>query len=283
MITVGGTGSTHVYATATHAGRLGARAVAVRWPQVMNPTAHRVAALARARCARVVDLPLALALPIAARLRLAAALGRRVMGGRAQWVPFGGTSALGVLGHVNAALELADDITAARLPRPDAIVLPIGSAGTTAGLLLGLTLAGLEIPVVAARCGPRIGITHGRVLAVMRASVRLVRELAGVDLALPRREQLRIDHTVYGGAYGREHPAAGRLADLLKGRTGLALDPTYAAKALLAAARHAERAGGSRVLLWVTFDGREFATPRTAAAASGHATLVPDTISRFAP
>ncbi len=258
VITVGGTGSTHVYATATHARRVGARAVAVRWPQVMHPLAHRVAATARERCARTVDLPLPLALPIAIRLRLAAASGRRVMGGRAHWVPFGGTSALGVLGHVNGALEFADDLAAGRVPRPDAIVLPIGSAGTTAGLRLGLALAGLEIPVIAARCGPRIGITHRRLETVTRAAMRLIEARSSVRIPWPDPGLVEIDHSVYGGAYGRPHPEGARLATSLYARTGVLLDATYTAKALLAAARHAERCGGGRVLLWVTFDAREF-------------------------
>lgn len=258
VVTVGGTGSTHVYATATHARRLGARAVAVRWPQAMHPLANRVAALARERCVRTVDLPLPLALAIALRLRLAAATGRRVMGRRAHWVPFGGTSALGVLGHVNGALELADDVAAGCVPRPDAIVLPIGSAGTTAGLRLGLALAGLEIPVIAARCGPRIGVTHRRVETVTRAALQLIEARSGVRLPRPDPALVEIDHTVYGGAYGRPHPEAEQLAASLFARTGVLLDATYTAKALLAAARHAERHGGGRVLLWVTFDAREF-------------------------
>ena len=42
VLTLGGEGSTHVLATATHAARLGARTLAVRWPHDMSPMAHRV-------------------------------------------------------------------------------------------------------------------------------------------------------------------------------------------------------------------------------------------------
>ena len=43
VLTAGGDGSTHVYATAVHAARLGARAVAVRWRHDMHPEARGVA------------------------------------------------------------------------------------------------------------------------------------------------------------------------------------------------------------------------------------------------
>src|SRR5256885_1804915 len=54
------------------------------------------------------------------------------------FVPLGGSTPLGTLGHVNAALELAEQVAAGALPEPAAVVVPLGSGGTAAGLLLGL-------------------------------------------------------------------------------------------------------------------------------------------------
>lgn len=248
---VGGVGSTHVYATATHAARLGASTVAVRWPHETTSLSRAIGSLAAERCRNVYDLPLPLAVPTAAALRLRAALSRGL-----HWVPFGGSSPTGVLGHLGAALELADRVERGELERPAAIVVPVGSSGTAAGLLLGLSIAGLHTTVIGARCGPRAGITHGRVMRLAARTAALVRRLTRGDVPLPRPTRFVIEHHAYGGAYGRPHPDAATLAAELHERTGVVADATYVAKALLAAATHR---APRPVMLWSTFDAREVA------------------------
>src|SRR3990172_6728721 len=56
----------------------------------------------------------------------------------------GASTPLGALGYVNAALELAQQIKEGQLPEPPHILLPLGSGGTAAGLMLGLRVAGLR-------------------------------------------------------------------------------------------------------------------------------------------
>lgn len=250
VLTVGGFGSTHVLATATHAARLGAQTFAVRWPHEMNAVSHAVRKLAADRCTRVYDRPIALAVPLAAWLR--ATRFRRT---GARFVPFGASSPLGVLGHVNAALELAARVRAGEAPEPAAIVLPVGSACTIAGVLLGTGLADWRVDLVGARCGPRPGVTRSRILRLAEQTRRLVQRLTGTRLPDPDGSRLMLDHSVYGGGYGRAHPDAQRLAHDFHERTGVWMDPTYGAKALLAATRHSTRR--DPMLIWATFDGRE--------------------------
>src|SRR5689334_5340750 len=88
VVTVGGEGSTHVLATAVHAARLGARTVALRWPQESNPVADVVAREAARRCARVVRAPHAV-LGVAASAALAPFARRRR---RTVFVPLGGST-----------------------------------------------------------------------------------------------------------------------------------------------------------------------------------------------
>ncbi|CAA9305715.1 MAG: hypothetical protein AVDCRST_MAG11-1143, partial [uncultured Gemmatimonadaceae bacterium] len=130
VLTLGGHGSTHVLATATHARRLGADTVAVRWPHEMHATAHRVLAETGARGVRARGAWTA----VDAVLRVQWL--RRAPGVR--YVPLGGSSPLGVLGHVNAGLELAEQVRAGLLPEPERLVVPLGIGGTAAGLALGL-------------------------------------------------------------------------------------------------------------------------------------------------
>jgi D-cysteine desulfhydrase len=247
LLTVGGEGSTHVMVTAAVARRLGIRMRAVRWRHEMNPEASLTAGRVRALGA---DL-LTSADPIRGMLR-AWILTRRT---GVRYIPLGGTTAVGMLGHVNAGLELAEQIRNGELPEPELIVLPLGTGGTTAGLMLGLHLAGIQSKIVAVRVGPWIGSSRWRVRWRMGQVARALRRLTGDAITLPPRNRLTIEHGWSGGAYGRAEPRARKPAEWLKDATGIRLDGTYGAKAFGAAYERAERATGP-VLFWVTFDGR---------------------------
>ncbi|MBX6333186.1 MAG: pyridoxal-phosphate dependent enzyme [Gemmatimonadaceae bacterium] len=255
VLTIGGEGSTHVLATAVFGRALGARVTAIRWRHEMNPAAHAVAARAAAVCDRVyttASAPAALALALLTRVRHAP-----------RWVPAGGSSALGVLGHANAALELADQIARGELPQPSRVVVPLGSGGTAAGLALGFAIAGLDIVVVGARVAPRLVANRGHVLALARAGRRLIAALeraahgTRARPVIPRVDPRRVQvaHDAYGGAYGRPAPAAREAAARIERAAGLRLDDTYSAKAL-AVALALDLAGEGDTLFWLTFDPR---------------------------
>ncbi|HEU4641199.1 MAG TPA: pyridoxal-phosphate dependent enzyme [Gemmatimonadaceae bacterium] len=244
LLTVGGEGSTHVLTTAALARALGARTTAVRWRHEMNPVARAVARRAREEGARVL-----VTTPGAVSGMLAALLLRTWRGAR--WIPLGGTTPLGMLGHVNAALELAEQVERGELPAPEHVVVPLGSGGTAAGLALGFAIAGLDATVVAARVAPRVATGRRRVLSLARSCASLIARLAGEPPTPVRADRVRVVHDVYGGAYGRALAAGRDAAAALRHATGIALDDTYAAKALAAAVRLE-----GRVLFWVTFDGR---------------------------
>ncbi len=244
VVTVGSVASTHAFATAVHARELGGRPVLGLWTQVMNPTAEiiarRIAGLGTRR--RVFSLP-PMAVVWAAIQRWNGAV----------WIPPGGTSPLGMLGHVNGALELATQISNGALPEPARIVVPLGTGGTAAGLALGCRIAGLRSTVVAVRVAPRIVARHGRVVRLANATGRLLRQFSDRPIPLVSANDVRVIQEFYGGAYGREIEA-GRVADrrFAEG-AGFVLDATYSAKAC--AAVLANREPGV-TLLWLTFDGR---------------------------
>ena len=76
-------------------------------------------------------------------------MARHAAGGRPPYLqPAGGSSAVGALGYVEAAYEIADQVEAGELPAPSHVVTTVGSGGTAAGLALGLALAGIEATVV---------------------------------------------------------------------------------------------------------------------------------------
>lgn len=244
VLTVGGTGSTHALATAVYSRALGARCTVLRWRQEMNAAARRVGRRIDATATRRID-----ARTVAGAYARAALLRLRP---RVRWIPAGGSTPAGILGHVNAALELAEQIEAGLLPAPTHVVVPLGSGGTAAGLALGFAAARADITVVGARVVPRLVANAGRVLRLARRTARFI-ERHGGERVTVRPERLDVRHDVYGGAYGRETGEGRDAAAALGGAAGIVLDATYGAKALAAALRLPAEA---RPLFWITFDGR---------------------------
>jgi 1-aminocyclopropane-1-carboxylate deaminase/D-cysteine desulfhydrase-like pyridoxal-dependent ACC family enzyme len=247
LLTGGGEGSTHVLATAVHGSRLGARVHAVRWRHEMHPLSEDVARRSVRECA-VIETS---ATPLGGILRTFL----RRMTLRALWIPFGGTSPRGILGHVNAALELADQVEAGQLPMPTRVVVPLGTGGTAAGLALGFAAAGMRTQVVGARVVPRIATGRARVLLRARSTARWVRRTTGVILPRVTPRTVRVVHDAYAGAYGRVSPLGMEAAAAMQRVSGLCLDATYSAKAFAIALRVARVEEGPTVF-WSTFDAR---------------------------
>jgi D-cysteine desulfhydrase len=251
LLTVGATGSTHALAVAQHGARLGARTEVVTWPQ----ESHEISRATAARMEEVADVTRARSVAEAyVRVML-----RRLRGGRGggvRWVPAGGSTPLGALGQVSAALEMAEQLARERRPAPHTLVVPLGTGGTAAGILVGLAVAGLPTRVVGVRVVPRIVANRARVLRLAWRTHALLARLA--DTALPPLDAARfeVDAGAYGGAYGRETPEARAAIEELRMVGGPVLESTYSAKAFSVALARARRSPHERVLFWLTFDGR---------------------------
>ena len=249
LLTVGSSGSTHALAVALFGARLGARTRVFTWPQeehaVSRSTAERLRTVAQVTASRT---------PVTAMLR--ASLVRLGGGRRIRWIPAGGSSALGALGHANAAIELADQLARASLPAPDTLVVPLGSGGTAAGLMIGLALAGLPTRVLGVRVVPRVVANRRRVMRLARAAAARFSDLAGVPAPEIRDDRLVVEQAQYGGAYARETDASRAALALVRASGGPSLEGPYSAKALAAALTHARSSSHERVLFWLTFDGR---------------------------
>ena len=244
LLTIGGEGSTHVLATAAMGERLGARTVAIRWRHDMNPAALRTASCAADLCARLRTTRGPVSAFFASLLARSA--------GDVRWIPPGGTNALGMLGHVNAGLELAEQVARGELPAPSRVVVPFGTGGTAAGLALGFAIAGLPTRVVAARVVPRMVANRRRLLALARSCAKLIARLDSRPVPTLHPSRMQIVNDVYGGAYGRPLPAASSAAADLLDTSGIRLDDSYSAKAFVAALRLPR---DEPVLFWLTFAG----------------------------
>lgn len=239
FVTVGGAGSTHCLATAVHARALGYRAVLAQFPQPETAAAVSLAQACTAQAALVfrarsrVGFPLALARAWVAAGRL----------GPRRWIPGGGAHPHAVVGHYLAGLELAGQSP----EPPDAIVAPLGSTGTVAGLCLAMAYLRWPTTVVGVRVAPILFANPWRAVRLAQAARRLLVPL-GVPLPVPH-APLMVDQL--GRGYGHPTPA-GERARVLAADHGLTLDPTYGAKAF-AAIPQLVACGFRRIVFWHTF------------------------------
>ena len=250
LVTVGSEGSTHVLSVATYGRRVGASIAVGRWRQVMNPTATRISELT----ASVAD-EAPMFRTIAGAYAWAWRRRRRTRGAR--WIAAGGATPLGVLGHVNAGLELVDQIHAGDLPAPARIVVPFGTGATSSGLALAFAIAGLQTTVVGVRVVSLVVGRRARAQRLASDTARLIEGLVQRRVARPGRDAMYVAHGAFGGAYGRETERARVAADHLRDVTGIELDATYSAKAFQVAMDLAKH---GPTLFWLTFDSRALNT-----------------------
>ena len=238
FLTIGATGSTHCLATAIHAAALSCRTVLAQFPQPATPTSRAVARASASVAARVFLAPTAVLLPFALALAWIAARGM----GRTHWISGGGAHPRAVVGQLLGGLELASQVTP-----PDAIVTPLGSGGTAAGLALAVAALRWPSRLVAVRVASRIVANRRRVVALAHGARQLL-AAAGIDLP-DVSDPMIIDGL--GAGYG--HPTvAGERARARAAAAGVELDPTYTAKAF-AALDELRARGFRRVVFWHTF------------------------------
>lgn len=148
-------------------------------------------------------------------------------------IPPGGTVPLGTLGFVNAGLELAADVRAARLPAPKRVYIALGLGGTAAGLAIGCALGGLDTEIVAVRASSPGSVTEATLRTIHEETMAFLR--ARVPNISPIKPNLRIEGRFVGAGYGVPTPAGRGALARARDAEGWQLDPVYTAKALAAA------------------------------------------------
>ena len=254
ILTFGGIGTNHGLATAVYARREGMRCVLALVEQPRTEQVERQLARLRAAAAHVHltrdGRRTTLALPWLA-VRHA-----QLRPPRPPYVLApGGSSPLGAVGFVEAALELADQVEAGELPEPAAAVVALGSGGSAAGLAAGFAIAGLRTRVEAVLVNDQLKLTEATVTRLARRTLRLLAK-RGADVAAVEPNELRVVRGFMGAGYGHATPAAGEALRLARESEDLALEPVYTAKTL--AAIRAGATGDGPLLFWNTNNGRPY-------------------------
>lgn len=275
VITYGAYGSNHALATAVHSRALGLEPHAVLSPQEPGPFAG---ATLRAHAGLGTVL-----YPVdgwdGAReaVRAKAELAERD-GVEPCVIPMGGTSALGTIGYVDAAIELVDQLRElnagidasdiSEYYRPDVIYVAAGTLGTAIGLAIGLAAIKAHTRVIAVRVTPEQVITEQIAMQLTEDTVALLRSADPTfpDLRFSDLEfELRDDWFEPGyGVVTRETEEAVSIA----ASVGIKFETTYTGKAfaaMVADGRHGELRR-AQVLFWDTYNSSPMPAPGDVAA-----------------
>ena len=160
-------------------------------------------------------------------------------------IPYGGSSAIGAIGYLEAMRELKDQGF-----DPDWILFASSSGGTHAGMALGARLYGLKAKV--------LGIGIDNLNLNFRATIaNLANETAsllGLELSLNPAEILLNEDYCQSG-YGKFQPAEIETIKLFASRDGILLDPVYtgrAAAGMLDLIRKGYFTPEEKILFWHT-------------------------------
>lgn len=173
----------------------------------------------------------------------------------------GGSSPLGTLGFVNAALELKEQVDKGELPEPDHIFVACGSCGTAAGLALGVKLAGMKTRVHAVQVS----------FALFSGTRALNRTARGAWKLVARHEKtvpnMTFGHLVhepgyFGETYGKPTREGLDAVRLLKEMEDITLEATYTGKAFAAlngfVRGREDELKDKTLLYWHTYNSRDF-------------------------
>ncbi|MEY0952049.1 D-cysteine desulfhydrase [Providencia manganoxydans] len=160
-------------------------------------------------------------------------------------VPVGGSNALGALGYVQCAIEIAQQ-------KPlqvefDKVVVASGSAGTHAGLAIGLQELLPHAQV--------IGVTVSRFKQDQAPKVeKIQRELAEL-LAIVKTPEIHLWDNFFEPEYGMPNRAGLNAITLLARSEGILLDPVYTGKAMAGLIDYLENSNEKTPVLFVHTGG----------------------------
>jgi D-cysteine desulfhydrase len=255
--TVGTIGSHHVLATCIWAQELEMSCGVLHFPQLVTDHVRKnIRALSTAH--PTIDL-------LSTEFELTKELFKRKMSAWHEanpdtyYIPAGGTTPLGTVGYVNAALEFARQVEEGEAERPDRIYIAAGTCGSFAGLILGFAMADFDVEVVGVQVSALFLANEVRVSTLIDRTATLL-ESTGLE-NLPRIEpqEIRMNHGEFGDGYGLPTAEGLHARDLLARTDDLALEPTYTAKAFAAiiADRAEIKENDMRVLYWHTLNGAD--------------------------
>jgi len=223
LITAGAIQSNHVRQTAAVAAKLGLNCVAL----LENPIGTRAENYLTNGNRLLLDLFNvqiemcdALTDPAAQLEELATRV--EAQGFRPYVIPVGGSNALGALGYVESALEIAQQCEGA--VSLSSVVVASGSAGTHAGLAVGLEQLMPDVEL--------IGVTVSRSIVDQKPKVVTLQQAVAHQLDVQAKADILLWDDYFAPGYGTPNEEGLEAIKLLARLEAILLDPVYTGKAM---------------------------------------------------
>jgi L-cysteate sulfo-lyase len=140
-------------------------------------------------------------------------------------IPGGGSNETGALGYVNAAFEMTHQANERSL-RIDHLLHATGSAGTQAGLVVGMQAMNSGIPVYGVSVRAAKADQEEKVFALAQRTL----DFMGLSQSLVARDSVVVNSDYVGEGYGLPTDSMIEAVKMLAGFEGILLDPVYAGK-----------------------------------------------------
>ncbi len=259
VMTFGGAGSNHATATAVCAKEVGLKSISMLMPQAVSSNLRNNLLMSYHYGAELhlYDPPETLIPGVRKIMRE-----YRVKSGKVPMlIPFGGSNPTGIMGFVNAALELKEQVDAGLLPEPDLIYSAVGTMGTVIGLRIGIHAAGMRTEVVPVRVIDETSANVEKYVNLFRRTCSFLKNNdPSFTLPLIGMNDVKLRHDFFGEEYGKSTPQGMEAITLMREHEDLMLEGTYTGKALACLVDDARRGKlkGKTVLFWDTYNGNDF-------------------------
>lgn len=256
VLTWGGVGSNHAVATACYAQELGLKSISLVKPQPNSRYVRKNLKLLQHFGSEIKPCPNNTMREVQT---VATMVEKKYQDDVFPYfIPTGGSVPLGIVGFVNAAFELKEQIKKGELPEPDKIYVPAGSWGSAVGLLIGMKLADLKTKLVLVAIEPE-GCENDHKKYVYKLFEKTVEYLKNLDGTLPQiilsDNDFFIGHEFAGPQYGLFTKEGCAAQELLKKQEHINLEGTYSAKAMAAMLDYLAKNENKNevILFWLTY------------------------------
>lgn len=248
LVTVGGWGSHHILATARHGAALDLKVHGVVLPQPVLPQVEWVLKRSLASGAHLypVNNELAAFWKIRSLMR-----GLQKSGQAPYLVGLGGSSPAGILGTVQAALELTNQVRVNPSLKEATIYMALGSGSSVAGLALGLALLGYSGKIKAIQVTSGLVMNRFMLYRLLVAGAMLITKESANQKSLIAfaASMIDIDKTFLGRGYGWPTQEGSKAIEMAA-QDGIQVDAIYTAKVFAAMCASKQRENVS--LYWHT-------------------------------
>ena len=259
VLTIGFAGSNHSLATTYYAQKTGLGSVSLLMPQPNARYVRKNLLMSFAKgaelhyCKNLAHLTVQLALLVANQW-----IHKE---GKIYVIPAGGSSVTGVLGFINAGLELKAQVDEGIVPEPDYIYVSMGTMGTAAGLIIGLKYAGLKTKVIPVRVVEKIYADEGKLLGLVNQAHNYLKSMDGdIPHVEFTQDDFEMRHDFFGEKYAEFTKAGAEAIKLLKETRGIQLEGSYTGKAMAALISDAKKGilKDKTALFWNTYNSWDF-------------------------